>query len=522
MASTAFSIVVFLSSVFLFDSWRRRRHHKYLKFPPGPKGNPLVGLLGTDIYYFSRIRKWRQEYGSYDTVSHIEGLILVLGDIISFSILGTRFVFIFSQDIASELLDKRAAKYSDRHSQTMILAQGWTFNIGLLNYGSWWRRHRRGFHQYFNSGIVKNYEPIQFKATRDLVQRLYQSPHEFENHVRYFTGAILLKIVYDYDLIRENDPYIKLIKSASEGNQNFLVGLNLVDLIPILKYVPQWFPGASWKRNAARIRKPVTEVNTLPFKMVKKAMENGTAGPSTTADSIIRMQSKRNLLPDDEEIVMNVSGISYAAGAGTGTTALMILIFDMMLNPEAQKKAQEELDNVLGDRLPTLEDRPNLPYIEAFCTESQRCQPVLPFGIAHATFDDDVYNDFFIPKGSVVIGVTQDILRDRKHYGQDAEDFVPERFSERGIQHPLAQWGYGRRMCPGRHLASGSNFLAVATILKLFDVIPAKDDKGNDIPISREYVGLGIIRPAPFKCSFRPRSAFAEKILSEGNLVNGT
>ncbi|KIJ54011.1 hypothetical protein M422DRAFT_221569 [Sphaerobolus stellatus SS14] len=443
MVSTALSIVVFLSSVFLFDSWKRRQHRKYIKFPPGPKGKPLVGLLGTDIYDFSRIRKWRQEYG----------------DIVSFSILGTRFVFIFSQDIASELLDKRAAKYSDRVRIFLRgeFSQGWTYNMGLFNYGNWWRRHRRGFHQYFNSGIVKNYEPIQLKATRDLVQRLYQSPHEFESHVGYFTGAIILKIVYDYDLMRENDPYINLIKSALEENPNFLIGLDLVDLIPILKHIPQWFPGASWKRNAARIRKPVTEVNTLPFKMVKKAMENGTAGPSTTADSIIRMQSKRNLLPDDEEIIMNVSGVSYAAGAGTGTILLMLLIFDMVLNPEAQKKAQEELDNVLGDCLPTLEDRPNLPYIEAFCTESQRCQPVLPFGAAHATFDDDVYNDFFIPKGSVVIGVTQGILRDSKYYSTDKEDFVPEPFLNTGLKHPSAwQWGYGRsRICPGRYLANG-------------------------------------------------------------------
>ncbi|KIJ23181.1 hypothetical protein M422DRAFT_196244 [Sphaerobolus stellatus SS14] len=164
----------------------------------------------------------------------------------------------------------------------------------------------------------------------------------------------------------------------------------------------------------------------------------------------------------------------------------------MVLNLEVQKKAQKELDDVLGDRLLTLEDRANLPYIEAFCTESQRCQPAMPFEFAHATFEGDMYEEFFIPKGSVVIGVTQEILRDRKQYGTDAEQFVLDRFLERGSKHSLAQWGYRRRMCPGRHLASRTNFLVVAAILKLFNAMPATDEMGKDILTPREYVGLGV------------------------------
>ena len=53
----------------------------------------------------------------------------------------------------------------------------------------------------------------------------------------------------------------------------------------------------------------------------------------------------------------------------------------MLLSPDVQKKAQGELDSVIGrDRLPTFEDRPGLPYVDAVCKEVLRWHPVLPAG----------------------------------------------------------------------------------------------------------------------------------------------
>lgn len=75
----------------------------------------------------------------------------------------------------------------------------------------------------------------------------------------------------------------------------------------------------------------------------------------------------------------------------------------MVLHPEVQRKAQEELDAVLGDRLPGYEDRDQLPYINAISEEIQRWRPVLPLSVSHGLIEDDVYKDYFIPKGSIVI-----------------------------------------------------------------------------------------------------------------------
>ena len=90
----------------------------------------------------------------------------------------------------------------------------------------------------------------------------------------------------------------------------------------------------------------------------------------------------------------------------------------MLLHPDIAKKAQHELDVITRrDRLPTFEDRPKLPFVDAVCKETLRWRPVLPLcmfssqyssemferflhtAIPHAATEDDIYNGFLIPKG---------------------------------------------------------------------------------------------------------------------------
>ena len=94
----------------------------------------------------------------------------------------------------------------------------------------------------------------------------------------------------------------------------------------------------------------------------------------------------------------------------------------MALYPEVQKRAQAEIDAVVGpNRLPDFNDRPSLPYINAVVKESSRWNLVLPLGrpfviiiiatiltssegVPHLSTTDDEYNGFYIPKGAIVFG----------------------------------------------------------------------------------------------------------------------
>ena len=103
-------------------------------------------------------------------------------------------------------------------------------------------------------------------------------------------------------------------------------------------------------------------------------------------------------------------------------STIMSFFVAMLLYPDIQKKAQDELDSAIGrERLPSFEDRPRLPFINAMCKETLRWRPTTPLGVfpqyvsgfflsikyitssltaaPHAATRDDIHSGFFIPKG---------------------------------------------------------------------------------------------------------------------------
>ncbi|KAG2069083.1 cytochrome P450 [Suillus decipiens] len=195
----------------------------------------------------------------------------------------------------------------------------------------------------------------------------------------------------------------------------------------------------------------------------------------------------------------------------TTTAALMNFTLAMVLYPDVQKRAQAEIDFVVGgDRLPTFEDRASLPYVESVLRETLRWHPVGPLGVPHATSSDDTYDGYFIPKGTTVISNIWAISRDEKRYPK-ASSFIPERFLD--VNNALTDddpasyvFGFGRRACPGRHAADASLWSAIVTILATVKFSPAKDDQGKAIEFTPQFT-TGLTRsPVVFPCNISARS----------------
>jgi len=169
----------------------------------------------------------------------------------------------------------------------------------------------------------------------------------------------------------------------------------------------------------------------------------------------------------------------------------------MITHPWIQKRAQDELDAVVGrSRTPTFADAPNLPYIQALVKESLRWRPALPLGIPHTTTEDDWYEGMFIPKGTSCMVNTWQCHHDPASYGPDAGSFNPERFlDEHGklIPGPVethddghSTYGFGRRACVGKHAANDSLFIDIATVLWASQLEHARDENGKEIPIDAD------------------------------------
>jgi len=189
----------------------------------------------------------------------------------------------------------------------------------------------------------------------------------------------------------------------------------------------------------------------------------------------------------------------------------------MATYPEVQAKAKEEIDLVIGsERLINFDDSPSLSYVGALCREILRWKPVVPLGIAHAARADDVYKGYYIPKGATVIYNVGAMTRDPVRY-PEPDLFNPSRFltenGELNDDEVIAAFGFGRRICPGRHMAAATLWLAVATVLQNFDINLKRDSNGKEIPIGGEYTDGMLSHPLPFECSIKPRSIATSRII---------
>ncbi|GJJ11037.1 hypothetical protein Clacol_005268 [Clathrus columnatus] len=505
MSSSTIAYTGVAGVVLYFASrWWKTRIPQGLKRPPGPPGHFLIGNLldlprSKEWLTFDR---WANEYG----------------DLFYLSMPGVSLLFINSYELAKELFDKRGSIYSDRYQSTVLnefLRLDWT--LILQQYGERWRRDRMYFHQFFNQNVVEDYHEVQMKYTKALLKRLYHSPEDYRSHLRCILGASVLEVTYGIEVTSEKDPLLVLsettIQRATEAG---IPGTYLVDILPPLKYIPSWFPGAKFKRELSQLGKQVTEMLNKPVEVARTSLKNGDARASVVSALIENFENDLNRPDDYEDIIKQVTGIAYIAAVDTINGVLLHFLYTMVLHPEVQKRAQEELDEVVGSgALPSFEDCGRLKYIRAVFQELLRWNAVAPSALPHILKVDDVVNGYFIPKGTIVFGNTWSLLRSKSVYGPDADKFNPERFLDGRMPFPDFAFGYGRRECPGRYFGENGVFIAMINILHVFNILPFEGENGPELPPENYFDSGVVLQPKPFKLRIIPRSPDAIRTLEE-------
>ncbi|KAF7346415.1 putative cytochrome P450 [Mycena sanguinolenta] len=330
------------------------------------------------------------------------------------------------------------------------------------------------------------------------------------------TAAIIMATVYAYDVQTRNDHFVTLVENASRKlSESFFPGAVAVNMFPILRYLPSWMPGAGFQRFAAESRKLSKEMKEVPFNFVKQNMRDGLDSTSIVARLLVENQTRGR---HDEGAIQEVAAVAYGAGAETTVSALATFFLAMATHPEVQKKAQTEIDTVVGThRLPEFKDRPSLPFVEAVLREIIRWKPVGPLGVPHASTVDDIYNGYFIPKGTTVIGNIWAMTHDESIY-PEPERFNPDRFftadGKLNDDDVVFAFGFGRRICVGRHIADATVWATFVSILSTFNIAKAKDDTGKEIDIDPSNYSDGMVsHPLPFPCSITPRSETATSLV---------
>jgi len=241
--------------------------------------------------------------------------------------------------------------------------------------------------------------------------------------------------------------------------------------------------------------------------------------------NLIRERGRLGL--NDDEASWLAAGL-YIAGADTAAAVMEWTLLALVAYPDKQKKCQEELDAVVGrSRMPAFEDRDNLPYLKATVREVLRWRSAVAIGVQHVTMQDDWYQGYFIPKGTICFANIWSLNRDRKIYGPDADDFNPDRFIGNGdISSAFADtkdeghvaYGFGPRICLGRHFANNGIFINITCLLWAATIFPVIDEKTRN-PVIPDLMGTvtdGItVRPLPFEFGIKPRFAEARVLVTQ-------
>lgn len=444
-------------------------------------------------------------------------------DVLSFNVLGQSVIVLNSVRAATDLLDKRGANYCDRPRFVLFEVMGWHKTLTFLRWGPSFRMHRRILQRSFQKSNIGQYRSLQEREAVVMLRGILDRPAAWETVLRRFSTAIALGIGFGIKIETEADPFVQVAADASYalGHGGAPAGTP-VDFFPLLRLLPSFFHDRSLQF-ANKWRFAIVNLREKPYEAI---MASKARVQSLVQDMLDHQQGqvKQGLIPEiSEQDIKGAGAAVFAAGQDTTWSTLVVFILNMVVHPEVQNKAQRILDQVVGrDRLPTFDDRPNLPYIDFIVQETLRWCPVSPMGVPHRSLKDDVYNGYVIPAGSFVYANARAMTHDDAVY-KNPDDFDPDRYSPleqggRGEPLPNGQFGFGRRICIGKHFAEATVWIVIAVMLSTMSIEREKDEDGIEIiPVVELTNGL-TSHPKRFPCLIRPRDDKSAVIIRDTQL----
>ncbi|OJA07818.1 hypothetical protein AZE42_03417 [Rhizopogon vesiculosus] len=438
MSSTAVLVVLAALGVICTLCFFRNKAER-LPFPPGPKPLPVIGNL-RDLPSkdeAATYNKWAKEHG----------------DLVYANVLGRHLLFVNSLQIANDLFEKRSVNYSDRNELPMIYdLMGWDWSFGHMPYGERWKKHRKMFERQFRPVVTPTYWPIQRKEAHGLIRNILDTPGDLIEHLRHNAASVIMNVIYGIEIAPRGDKYIDIAEEALDGMAKAAApGAFLVNIFPLLKYIPAWVPGAGFQKKAAAWKRAVLSMRDLPFQAVQKTLANRTASPCFVSHLMSDLDDKGDA-DDQIETIKGCAGLAYAG------------LPHMVTNDDTYNGYFIPAGTtIIGNTWTILHDERNYDHPMRFWPER--------FLTANGTENETI------------------------------------------LDPATAAFGYGRRICPGRFMADAQIWISVACILTVFDIRPGLDDKGVPVDIRAEIQSGMICQP--FKYSVTPRSEEAKTIIKQ-------
>ncbi|XP_020831634.1 cytochrome P450 2C23-like isoform X3 [Phascolarctos cinereus] len=480
--------VIFLT---FFSLWSQG--FKRGKLPPGPTPLPFIGnILQLDLKNIT---------ASFSQLCEKYGPIYTL-------YFGTqRTVVLHGYDILKEALIDQGDSFLERGIVPMIedvvKGKGVVFSSGER-----WKQIRRfSLMTLRNFGMGKRSieERVQEEA-QCLVEEFRKTNGE-PTDPTFILGCapcnVICSILFHERFNYNDEKFLKLMNLLNENFQ--LLNSPWAQLYNFLPAFRVYLPGKHkiFFRNIEEMKHFILEKVKEHQKMLD---------PSNPQDYIDCYLSKMQQEKDNpqsefdlENLIMTAADL-FAAGTETTSNTIRYGLLLMLKHPEVQAKIQEEIDHVIGrNRVPSIKDRQDMPYMDAVVHEVQRFIDLLPLNLPHAVNRDIHFQQYVLPKGTTVFPLLSPVLYDDKEF-HNSDQFDPQHFLDKNGKFRKSDcfvpFSIGKRSCLGEGLARMELFLFFTSILQNFTLKPVGDPNG--ISINKNHAAFANIPPC-YQLCFLPR-----------------
>jgi cytochrome P450 len=334
---------------------------------------------------------------------------------------------------------------------------------GLLNSeGELWRRQRRLAQPAFHKRRVGAYgEAIVSHAERMLARWRDGEVRDVHQEMRRLTLGIVAEVLFGAG--RDKADEVGEVLGWLDKHTNRLEEQGSA---MVLRFLLGNFPTPT----NLRFRKGIGRLDEIIYGLVEERRENAK-DTGDLLSMLLRFRDEAGTRMTDKQLRDEVITL-LLAGHETTALALSWSWYLLSQHPEVEAKLLEELQEVLGDRTPMVEDLPHLPYAEMVIKESMRLYPPA-WGVSREAIEECEIGGYHLPAGTQLLIVLWAMHRDPRNF-QDPEAFNPARW-EGGLAKKVPRYAYlpfgaGPRICIGGSFAITEAILLLATIARDFQL----------------------------------------------------
>ncbi|XP_069461879.1 cytochrome P450 2K6-like [Ambystoma mexicanum] len=484
-------LVCVAALAWLLNNLNGRKRSGYKKFPPGPRGLPVIGnlhMLNLKRPYLT-LQELSRHYGSVFSIQ-----------------MGLQKVVVLSgYEAVRDALVNYADAFAER-ARIPIFQLTSKGNGIIFSHGDNWKVMRR-----FTLSALRDYGMGKRTIEDKIIEECAFLIKNFETYkgnpfqnltiMNAAVANIIVSIVLGHRYDYQDKTFLRLLHLI---NQNFEYSASpMVSLFNMYPTIFRFLPGRHkmFLKNIGEIH---VFIRATFIKHLKELDQNDQRSLIDTF--LVRQQEEKpdpHIYFHDENLTSLVSHL-FAAGMETTSTTLQWGLLLMIKYPEIQEKVQKEIDAVIGSAKPQTEHRRQMPYTDAVIHEIQRFSNILPMGLPHETTMDVEFKGFLIPKGTFIIPLLASVLNDTNHF-EKPEEFNPQHFLDSAgnfvKNEAFMPFSAGRRVCAGENLAKMELFLFFASLLQKFTFCPPAGV--THVDVSR---GIGFtVPPLPHSICAVPR-----------------